>query len=259
MREPLRVSPVGYSGVHRQGMHKAQHIEERRGREAPLFLLEERRGPWWDEDEFKFHHYLLCGARVVSSPLWSVSSKDRPAHQPPLQRGRQQQENQNPLTGRKIEAEVARGAPRSPSAVQGVRDTDLRAQCSLRVPTMAVPLSSAPGLRPTGSWAPAHWAKGPATCCACASTHAPPPPPPPPRLGRGYLSPPRLSSPRPRAPSPRCRSQTWWVSPALPPESARRPYSRPGWSLRTWANEAPGVCPELSPTRALVAIATQGR
>lgn len=216
-----------------------------------MALLEERRGPWWDEDEFKCHHYLLCGARVVSSPLWSISSKDRLAHQPSLQRWRQQQENQNPLMGRKVEAEVACGALRSPSAVQGVRDTDLRAH-ALRVPTMAVPLSSAPGPRPTGSWARAHWAKGPATCCACAcgSTHAPPPLPPPLCLGQG--SPPLLNSlPHPpRAPSPRCRSQTRWVSPALPPDSARRPYSRPGWSLCTWANEAPGVCLELPHPRA---------
>lgn len=47
---------------------------------------------------------------------------------------------------------------------------------ALCVPTMAVPLSSAPGPRPTGSWAGAHWAKGPATCRARGSTHARPSP-----------------------------------------------------------------------------------
>lgn len=153
-----------------------------------MTLLEDRRGPWWDEDEFKFHHYLLCGARVVSSPLWSISSRDRPAHQPPLQRWRQQPENQIPLTGRKVEAKVARGAPRSPSAVHGDRDADLRAH-ALRVPTMAVPLSSAPGPRPTGSWAWAHWAKGPATCCVCGSAHSPPATSTLQCLGQGHPSP----------------------------------------------------------------------
>lgn len=48
--------------------------------------------------------------------------------------------------------------------------------CALHLPTMAVPLSSAPGPRPTGSWAGAHWAKGPATCHACGSAHARPAP-----------------------------------------------------------------------------------
>lgn len=51
--------------------------------------------------------------------------------------------------------------------------------------TMAVPLSSAPGPRPTGSWAGAHWAKGPATCHACGSAHARPAPFWPRRQGPG--------------------------------------------------------------------------
>lgn len=123
--------------------------------------LLERRGLWWNEDEFKFHYYLLCSARVVSLPLWSISSRDRQEHQLHLQRWRQQPENQIPLTGKKVEAE-------------GDRDADLKAHV-LRVPTMAVPLSSAPGPRPTGSWTPAHWDKGPTTCCACGSAHAPSP------------------------------------------------------------------------------------
>lgn len=122
--------------------------------EKSMTLLEDRRGPWWDEDEFKFHHYLLCGARVVSSPLWSISSRDRPAHQPSLQRWKQQPENQIPLTGRKVEAKVARGAPRSPSAVHGDRDADLRAH-ALRVPPHHG--------RPTVlcAWAPPNWVLGP--------------------------------------------------------------------------------------------------
>lgn len=135
-----------------------------------MALLEKRRGPCWNEDEFKFHRYLLCGARVLASPLWSISSKDRPAHQPHLQRWRQQ--NQNSLTGRKIEAEVARGALRSPSAVQGDRDADLRAH-ALRVPTMAVPLSSAPGPRPTGSSARGPLGQGSHhLLCLCLWLHA---------------------------------------------------------------------------------------
>jgi hypothetical protein len=207
-----------------------------------MTLWEDRRGPWWDEDEFKCH-YLLCGARVVSSPLWSISSRDRPAHQPPLQRWGQRSENQIPLTGRKVEAKIARGAPRSPSAVHGDRDADLRAH-ALCIPTMAVPLSSAPGPRPTGSWARAHWAKGPATCCACGSSHSPPPLPPCRVWVRAIPTP----------PSTLACALTWVQSsdpacirpPALPPESALRPYSRSGWGLRTRANEAPpGVDLEL--------------
>lgn len=102
---------------------------------------------------------------------------------------------------------------------------------ALRVPTMAVPLSSAPGPRPTGSWAGAHWAKGPATCCACGSAHAHPSPAP----GREGL----------RAPSPGSRAQTSWVSRRPDPSQSAALISGLGWGLRAQANGARG-CIRLS-------------
>lgn len=88
----------------------------------------------------------------MPSPLWSISrgTDGTPA---PLQRWRQQLQNQVPSTGREVGAQVARGAPRSPSAVQNDRDIDLRAHTRPARPHHG---------RPTVlcAWAPPNWVLG---------------------------------------------------------------------------------------------------
>lgn len=111
-------------------------------------------GPRGDEDEFRFHHYLRCGSGLASSLLWSISTGDKPAHQPHLPSWRDQQQNPVPLTGRETDTQVAHGAPRSPSAVQGDRDADLRAHTCPARPHRGPPTVLC-------AWAPPNWVLGP--------------------------------------------------------------------------------------------------